>query len=224
MSSVKASGANAVEEQERPRQRSRRRQPEVVRARILKAALNAFATAGFEGASVRSIANDAHVSISLLIYHFKSKDELWRATIEDVVKKATPDVEHDPELLEAGSAAKRLELIIERSVKLFAEYPALHRLMTLEGHQPSERLIYMCDNYIQHNYKTVCALIAEAQAEGAVVDGDPSHLRMAITAMAAVPFSVSAEYQYLTRHNPFAKSEIDAIISLIKRLIFRKAA
>lgn len=223
MSSGKAVVAGTAEEKEAPKRRSRRRQPELVRARILKSALNAFATAGFEGASVRSIANDAHVSISLLIYHFKSKDELWRATIEDVVKKATPDVEHDPELLEAGSAAKRLELIIERSVRLFAEYPALHRLMTLEGHQPSERLIYMCDNFIQQNYKTVCALIVEGQAEGAVVEGDPSHLRMAITAMAAVPFSVSAEYQYLTRHNPFAKNEIEAIIQLIKRLIFKKA-
>lgn len=203
---------------------TRRRQPEQVRARILKSALNVFATHGFEGTSVRNIASDAHVSISLLIYHFGSKEELWRATINDIFAKAVPDVEHDPEMLAATTAAARLSLLIERSVRLFSEYPALHRLMTLEGHQPTDRLIWMCDSFIRENYKHVCALIADAQREGAVVEGDPAQLRMAITAMAAVPFSVSAEYQYLTRQNPFTKHEVESTIALIKRLIFKPKA
>lgn len=198
----------------------RKRQPEQVRARILKSALNIFATHGFEGSSVRKIAANARVSISLLIYHFSSKEDLWRATINEVFTKARNVFAG--ESMAGASAADRLAHVIEESVRLFAEYPALHRLMTLEGHQPSDRLIWLCDTYIRQNFEALCALIEEAQREGAVQEGDPAQLRMAITAMAAVPFSVSAEYQYLTRHNPFAKSEIDSVIALIKRLIFKR--
>lgn len=170
---------------------------------------------------MRRIAADAHVSISLLIYHFGSKEQLWRATIEDVFAKAVPDFGNDTAFHNAATSSERLSILIEQSVRLFAEYPALHRLMTLEGHQPTDRLIWLCDTYIVHNYKTVCKAIADGQRDGTVVDGDPAQLRMAITAMAAVPFSVSAEYQYLTRQNPFAKNEIEGTIAMIKRLIFK---
>jgi hypothetical protein len=49
---------------------------------------------------------------------------------------------------------------------------------------------------------------------------NPGRLRYAIIAVAAVPFSVAAEYQYLTKHNPFAPAEIASTISLIKHLVF----
>lgn len=140
--------------------------------------------------------------------------------IRKVFAKATPDFEYGPAFHSATTAAERLSILIERSVRLFAEYPALHRLMTLEGHQPSDRLIWLCDTYIAENDMTVCEMIADGQRE-ARSSTAPPQLRMAITAMEAVPFSVSAEYQYLTRHNPFAKNEIEGTIALIKKLIFK---
>ncbi|GGD54505.1 hypothetical protein GCM10010989_30820 [Croceicoccus pelagius] len=185
----------------------------------MAAALHAFATAGFDGASTRAIASDAQVSISLLVYHFKTKEDLWRAVLENIASMATMK-----QLLANAtsemSAAKRLMIAIRGLVELFAEVPELHRLMTLEAHQPSERLTWIIENVNRKPFDAMCALITEAQAEGAVHKLSPERLRFAIVSMAAVPFSVSAEYQFLTKRNPFSKIEIEATIDMIYKMIF----
>lgn len=51
------------------------------RKRLLDAATRAFSEYGFQGASLRSIADDAGVGFGLIRYHFGSKAALWTATI-----------------------------------------------------------------------------------------------------------------------------------------------
>jgi AcrR family transcriptional regulator len=52
------------------------------RLRLLNAASEAFAGHGFDGTSIRSIADDAGVSFQLIAHYFGSKDDLWNATVE----------------------------------------------------------------------------------------------------------------------------------------------
>lgn len=52
------------------------------RRRILKAALKAFARHGFDGVSLRAIANEAGVNHQLIGHHFGSKQDLWDAALD----------------------------------------------------------------------------------------------------------------------------------------------
>jgi AcrR family transcriptional regulator len=52
------------------------------RSRLLHAAGDVFAEFGFEGASLRAIADAAGVSFQLIAYYFGSKEELWVATVD----------------------------------------------------------------------------------------------------------------------------------------------
>ena len=52
------------------------------RARLLHAASDVFAEFGYEGASLRAIADAAGVSFQLIAYYFGSKEELWVATVD----------------------------------------------------------------------------------------------------------------------------------------------
>ena len=52
------------------------------RSRLLHAAADAFAEYGYEGASLRAIADTAGVSFQLIAYYFGSKEELWVATVD----------------------------------------------------------------------------------------------------------------------------------------------
>src|SRR5262245_8538506 len=52
------------------------------RSRLLLAATDAFAEYGYEGASLRAIADNAGVSFQLIAYYFGSKEELWIATVD----------------------------------------------------------------------------------------------------------------------------------------------
>jgi TetR/AcrR family transcriptional regulator len=52
------------------------------RSRLLQAATDNFAEFGYEGASLRAIADSAGVSFQLIAYYFGSKEELWIATVD----------------------------------------------------------------------------------------------------------------------------------------------
>lgn len=52
------------------------------RSRLLRAATDAFAEFGYEGTSLRTIADSAGVSFQLIAYYFGSKEELWVETVE----------------------------------------------------------------------------------------------------------------------------------------------
>ena len=58
------------------------RDPELTRARILKAAFDLFVEKGFAAVSVREIAERSEVTKSLIHHHFGGKEGLWEATKE----------------------------------------------------------------------------------------------------------------------------------------------
>jgi len=56
------------------------------RQRILQAALKAFARHGFDGVSLRTIADEAGVNHQLIGHHFGSKQDLWDAALDSRVE------------------------------------------------------------------------------------------------------------------------------------------
>ena len=72
------------------------------RVRIIEAAEELFADAGYEGASLRKIMANAGVSISLINYHFGNKEGLLRAIFEH---KAAPLNKQRHDLIQAAVAA-----------------------------------------------------------------------------------------------------------------------
>ena len=68
----------ATGRRERPRQRAEQQRSIETRVSILNAAIAEFAERGFEGASIRSIADRLGLQHPLITYHYRSKDILWR--------------------------------------------------------------------------------------------------------------------------------------------------
>src|SRR5581483_12442873 len=61
----------------------RRRDPEAMRRRILDAATAEFASHGFGGGRIERISRNAGTVDRMLYYHFGSKEDLFRAVLED---------------------------------------------------------------------------------------------------------------------------------------------
>lgn len=89
----------------------KRLDPAKTRETILAAALDAFAEKGFDGASIADIASLAQVPKSLLQYHFGSKEELWKACLE---QKAVPLFQPLDRFLQDGSPASMADLVAAR--------------------------------------------------------------------------------------------------------------
>src|ERR671916_1789394 len=66
----------------RPRGRPPAEQSPASEQEILRAALRAFATHGYEGVSVRTLNRELGVSHSLINARFGSKEGLWYATVD----------------------------------------------------------------------------------------------------------------------------------------------
>ena len=58
------------------------------------------------------------------------------------------------------------------------------------------------------------------QREGTVMRVDPARLHYAILSICAVPFTISAEFEATTGHDPFAPEEIAKTIDFIFALVF----
>src|SRR5881227_3100015 len=71
-----------VERRGRPRKRAEQQRSLETRGAILDAAIAEFAERGFEGASIRAIADRLGLQHPLITYHYRSKDILWRAAAE----------------------------------------------------------------------------------------------------------------------------------------------
>src|SRR6195256_1761570 len=73
----------ATGRRERPRKRAEQQRSIETRAAILNAAIAEFAERGFEGASIRAIADRLDLQHPLITYHYRRKDILWRGGAEE---------------------------------------------------------------------------------------------------------------------------------------------
>ncbi|MDB5584158.1 MAG: TetR-family transcriptional regulator [Bradyrhizobium sp.] len=205
----------------RPTPRTAGRKPPVeLLDRLMDAAFDAFAAHGYEGASMRQIAGEAGTTIQRILYHVCSKEELWKQVMQRVVDRSSRRRQAILDVLGNAPAAVRLRHIIIDMVNFLAETPGIHRIMTFEAARPSARLTWLCDNFLVSEVQGTVALIEEAQREGAVRQLDPARLRYAILSICAVPFTIAAEYQATTGHDPFEPDEIEKTIGFICALVF----
>src|SRR3546814_7343759 len=78
--------APSIAKRDSPAEADRASRPSAdpTRDRILDAALDLFSERSFDGATTREIAQRAGVTQPLLNYHYRSKDDLWRAAVDSL--------------------------------------------------------------------------------------------------------------------------------------------
>lgn len=211
--------AHPVTGADAPVRRTTRRGREV-RKRILEAALDCFSAFGFEGASTRAVAERAQVTHTLVLYHFQSKEQLWIATMDAALGSYADSMQEHLTAAQGKPAAEALRSFIERFIRLSAERPQLHRILTMESNQGTTRLDWVVEHYLRAHFETVTGLIRRAQQEGTVRQCDPARLYYMILGAGGTPFTVSTEYKALTGRDVFSETEILRNIAFLYELVF----
>ncbi len=144
--------------------------------KLLDAALEAFSENGFKGTSTRDIAARAGVHHPLITYHFRNKEELWRAAADHVFRDFFASLRHLQQDMATECPKTRVAAMIKTYVSYAARYPAIHKVILQEAGQPSGRLDWLVDNYLKPLSDVAIREIADLQDKGVAPPGDPALL------------------------------------------------
>lgn len=144
------------------------------RSKLLKAAVAVFSRDGFDGASVRKIADLAGVNHGSIKYHYSSKTELWRASMTYLFQQMEAVMFENADQWE--NMAPR-ELIIEhisRYVRFNAANPELLRMVMFESIVRSERFEWLAENFLRPFTDRAVNRVDLAQKQGVYRDDIPA--------------------------------------------------
>ena len=100
------------------------------RERLIEAARQLFASAGYDATSVRDITSRAHANLGAITYHFGSKEALYHAVIE---RFAVPIADHIAAIsAETGPPLERLAKCVRAFMEHIWRHPEMPRLIMRE--------------------------------------------------------------------------------------------
>lgn len=168
------------------------------RDKILGAARAQFARAGFEAATVRSIASEAGVDPALVLHYFGSKRGLFRAAV---------DFPLDPALLLPRLLEPGVNGLGERLVRFFLETwdsPAGRPLLALiRSAVTSDDAALLLREFVS---REVLARVARA------LDSDEPRVRVTLAATALIGLAM---LRYVVKVEPLASAPVDDIAALL---------
>lgn len=167
---------------------------------IINAAQKLFAINGFDGTSVRDIANEASVNVAMISYYFGSKEKLMEAVFEQKSNDTRIKVEN----LLANTVMSNLEkvnVLIDDYVDKFMAQQQFHRIMIreqlIEKDTPVACLIYELK---KRNLSSIKKLIHNGQKSGEFKKNIDIALMMA-TMVGTVSQMITSQKFYIESNN-----------------------
>jgi AcrR family transcriptional regulator len=192
----------------------------VTQQKLLDAAIEAFSENGFKGTSTRDIADRAGVHHPLITYHFKNKDQLWRAATDRIFREFNISLVRAMAEVPEADAKARAEVFVRTYVRYAHQQPALHKIILQESSHPSNRLDWLVENHLRPLFDEVVKSLAELQRIGIAPPGDPALLFNMIRVSAGGLLALSTEIRGTSNLDLDSDEALDALSDMIIRCFF----
>jgi AcrR family transcriptional regulator len=169
---------------------------DVTRKRILAAAELVFSRDGFQGATTREIAREADVNEVTLFRHFRTRDELLRATLEHGC--AAYDALIRPDEVWESDLRGRLEIFVRESYAIVRHKEAIVRAFISEARVLPETTRKTLQEFMLKRKASVVARLQQAQKAGLV--------RTDVDLSAAADFIRDSIHSAMLRHTAYGTS------------------
>lgn len=197
----------------------RERQRAETQRQVIDAAIALFARQGFDGTALPSIAAASGVPVPLMIYHFKSKDQLWRAAVSEVFARVEAHLLRFQAQIQGASGGAFYWLCARAHVSALATYPEYMRMVFQEGTQDSDRLTWLVETHQGKMTELLMAIIARAQAEGLAPSMDLAHAKFIFSGAFALAIVLGPEYRLVTGADSLSPAFIERHIQTCLRLL-----
>src|SRR6266702_3967184 len=209
---------------ERPRKRAEQQRSVETRDSILNAAIAEFAERGFEGASIRAIADRLGLQHPLITYHYRSKDILWRAAAEHAFAQIRAGWDS---LAPENSDLPPLARLREEYATLFrytVAFPEFHRFMRQESLSSNPRLKWVAETVLAPLLGRLIPQIVAAQKQGLLPAVDPILFHYMMVSLTATLSGFGPEMQVTRGLSGENAKVIEAYWSLVDETVFGKHA
>jgi len=201
-------------------ERATRPSADPTRDRILVAALALFSERSFDGATLREIAQRAGVTPPLLHYHYRSKDELWRAAVDSLFEQLADTMAERVHGLRGVDDLTAAKLLVRHFVTFSARHPQLHRIITQESKSDGPRMEYLVEHHVRPLYERTVALFERLASDGLLPPISPPHLYYILTGAGPTMFVLAPECERLSGLDPSADEVIEAHADAVCMLLF----
>lgn len=203
-----------------PRARAPRPSADATRDRIVAAAIDLFSERSYDGASTRDIATRAEVTQPLVNYHFRTKEELWRAAVDSLFSRLTRTMDERTHGLRGVDPVTSAKLLVREFVVFSAQNPQLHRIIMQESKADGPRMDYVVDRHVRPIYERTTALFESLRTAGAIADIPSAHLYYILTGAGPTMFVLAPECRRLSGLDPLADDIVEAHADAVCRLLF----
>lgn len=199
--------------------RATRASADPTRERIVLAATDLFSDLSFAGASTREIAARAGVTQPLLNYHFRSKDELWRAVVDALFDRLGGTMADGGKRLRGADARADAKRRVREFVTFSARNPQLHRMIMQESKADGPRMDYIVER-VRPLYERTTEIFARLARDGTVPPIAPAHLYYILTGAGPTMFVLGPECRRLSGLDPTSDAVIEAHADAVCLLLF----
>jgi AcrR family transcriptional regulator len=216
----KAKVASTAKQAAPPRKRAEQQRSLETRASILDAAIAEFAERGFEGASIRAIADRLGLQHPLITYHYRSKDILWRAAAEHAFAQIRAGWDTSaPENSDLPPLA-RLREEYATLYRYTVAFPEFHRFMRQESLTDNPRLKWVAETVLAPLLERLIPQIVAAQKQGLLPAGDPILFHYMMVSLTATLSGFGPEMQVTSGRSADDKKVIEAYWRLVEETVF----
>jgi AcrR family transcriptional regulator len=196
--------------------------PVANRARIVKAAIDEFASRGFKGASMDAIAARTHTTRALINYYFGSKEKLYLAVLEQVyaeIREAEDQLDLDH--LAPVAAIRR---IVQFTFDYYLGHEGFVRLVVAENQAKGRHLKKSAAMRALNRpiIDTLARVLGRGQRDGSFRAGvDPVDVHMMIAALGMFNVTNQHTFAAIFQRQMGAKGDVGRRRDLITDAILR---
>jgi TetR/AcrR family transcriptional regulator len=213
---------STVERRGRPRKRAEQQRSLETRGAILDAAIAEFAARGFEGASIRAIADRLGLQHPLITYHYRSKDILWRAAAEHAFAQIRAGWDNSASENSDLSPLTRLREEYATLFRYTVAFPEFHRFMRQEAFTNNPRLKWVAETVLAPLLGRLIPQIVAAQKQGLLPVVDPILFHYMMVSLTATLSGFGPEMQVTSGLSAENAKVIDAYWALVDETVFGK--
>ncbi len=188
---------------------------------LLDIAIKEFADNGYEGAKQKIIAQKAGIANSLMNYHFKGKENLWKQAVTQLGTKLDQRFLEIQGFFKDLQGVEVLKIYTRQFIYFCGEHPEFYKIVFHEMCTKTERADWLIDNILTPINQLFKKNADPTTTQHLAVNGIPVANISSIIMGAANTFFIHS-YQVEKMHgvNPFTEMEIKKHAEIVIELIF----